>query len=60
VEVPLVITARITRHRKKLIETEGRVCLKDGTVVAESTAKQFIAENEVGKADKVSESKSHV
>lgn len=60
VEVPLVITARITRHRKKLIETEGWVCLEDGTVVAESTAKQFIAENEAGKADKVRESQSHV
>jgi len=60
VEVPLVITARITRRRKKIIETEGRICLKDGTVVAESTAKQFIADNEAGKADKVRESKSHV
>ncbi len=60
VEVPLVVTARITRRRKKIIETEGRVCLKDGTVVAESTAKQFIAENEAGKADKVMEKKSHV
>ena len=60
VEVPLLVTARVTRHRKKLIETEGQVCLKDGTVVAESTAKQFIAENEAGKADKVRESRSHV
>ena len=60
VGVPLVITARIARQRKKLIETEGQVCLKDGTIIAESTAKQFIAENEVGKADKVRESKSHV
>jgi acyl-coenzyme A thioesterase PaaI-like protein len=60
VEAPLVITARITRHRKKLIETTGQVCLKDGTVVAESTAKQFIAENEAGKPDKVRETRSHV
>jgi len=60
VEVPLVITARITRLRKKLIETEGQVCLKDGTVVAESTAKQFIAENEAGKPDRVRETRSHV
>ena len=60
VEVPLVITARITRHLKKLIETAGQVCLKDGTVVAESTAKQFIAENEAGKPDKVRETQSHV
>jgi acyl-coenzyme A thioesterase PaaI-like protein len=60
VEVPLFVTARITRHRKRLIETEGQVCLKDGTIVAESTAKQFIAANEAGKADKVRESRSHV
>jgi acyl-coenzyme A thioesterase PaaI-like protein len=60
VESPLVITAWITRRRKKLIETSGRVCLKDGTVIAESTAKQFIAESEAGKPDKVKEKKSHV
>lgn len=60
VESPLVITAWITRRRKKLIETSGRVCLKDGTVIAESTAKQFIAENEAGKPDMVKEKKSHV
>jgi acyl-coenzyme A thioesterase PaaI-like protein len=60
VGIPLVITARITRHRKKLIETEGTVCLKDGTVIAEGSAKQFVAENEADKNDKVRESKSHV
>ncbi len=60
VEEPLVVTARVTRYRKKLIETEGQVCLKDGTVVAESTAKQFVAENEAGKVDKVRENRSHV
>ena len=60
VEVPLVITARITRNRKKLIETMGQICLKDGTVIAESTAKQFVVENEPGKVNKVKESRSHV
>jgi len=60
VAVPLVVTAWITRHRKKLIETVGKVYLKDGTVIAESTAKQFIAENRAGQADKVKESRSHV
>jgi acyl-coenzyme A thioesterase PaaI-like protein len=60
VGVPLVITARVTRHRKRLIETTGEICLKDGTVIAESTAKQFIAENEAGKADRVRETRSHV
>jgi acyl-coenzyme A thioesterase PaaI-like protein len=60
VEAPLVITAWITRHRKKLIETAGKVAFKDGTIVAESTAKQFIAENRAGQADKVKENRSHV
>ena len=60
VEAPLVVTAWITRHRKKLIETVGKVCLKDGTVIAESTAKQFIAEKRAGQPDKVKESRRHV
>ena len=60
VEVPLVITAWITRQRKKLIETAGKVTLKDGTVIAESTARQFIAENLAGQGDKVKETRSHV
>ena len=60
VEAPLVITAWITRHRKKIIETAAKAALKDGTIVAESTAKQFIAENRAGQADKVKENRSHV
>jgi uncharacterized protein (TIGR00369 family) len=60
VEEPLVVTARITRHSRKLIETEGQVSLQDGTIVAESTAKQFVAESETGQPDKVKEKRSHV
>jgi uncharacterized protein (TIGR00369 family) len=60
VETPLVITARVTKHGTRLIETEGKVCLKDGTLVAESTAKQFVAKSEAGKVDKVREKRSHV
>jgi acyl-coenzyme A thioesterase PaaI-like protein len=60
VEVPLVITAWVTRQRKKLIETAGQACLKDGTVIAESTAKQFIAENKAGEVDIVRENRNHV
>ena len=59
VEVPLVITAQVTRNRKKLIETAGKICLKDGTVIAESTAKQFVFDNEPGYGGKM-ESRSHV
>jgi acyl-coenzyme A thioesterase PaaI-like protein len=55
----LVITAWITRRRSKILDTAGKICLKDGTVVAESTAKQFIAENAAGH-DKVKENRSHV
>jgi uncharacterized protein (TIGR00369 family) len=58
VEAPLVVTAWITRQRKKIIETAGKVALKDGTIIAESTAKQFIAENAA--EDKVKETRSHV
>jgi acyl-coenzyme A thioesterase PaaI-like protein len=60
VAVPLVVSAWITRHRKKIIETAGKVCLQDGTVVAESTAKQFIAENAAGQPDLVKEKQRHV
>ena len=60
VAVPLVITAWITRRSTRLIETEGRVCLKDGTVVAEASAKQFIAGSATGGPDKVRETRRHV
>jgi acyl-coenzyme A thioesterase PaaI-like protein len=60
VALPLVISAWITRQRKKIIETAGKVCLEDGTIIAESTAKQFIAENRANQPDKVKESRSHV
>jgi acyl-coenzyme A thioesterase PaaI-like protein len=60
VTAPLVVSAWITRHRKKIIETAGKVCLQDGTVVAESTAKQFIAENIAGQPDPVKEKQRHV
>jgi acyl-coenzyme A thioesterase PaaI-like protein len=55
---PLVVTAWITRQRKKIIETAGKVTLEDGTVIAESSAKQFVAENAA--VDKVKETRSHV
>lgn len=59
VEVPLVITASVTKNRRKLIETEARVCLKDGTVIAESTAKQFVVENGAGSSGKGQGSPGH-
>jgi acyl-coenzyme A thioesterase PaaI-like protein len=44
VEETLYITARITRRNRKLIESSARICLKDGTLIAESTSKQFVIE----------------
>ena len=58
VEEPLVITSSVTKNRKKLIETRASVCLKDGTVVAESTSKQFVVFNEPGHGGKSKESRS--
>jgi len=40
---PLVITARVTKQTRKLIEAEAEMHLKDGTPVADSTATMFIA-----------------
>jgi len=60
VDAALTVTARITRQRKKVIETEGQLLLTDGTVVAEATAKQFVAENAAPQGDLVREKKDHV
>ncbi len=48
---PLVITSSPTRVTKRLLETEGRVALLDGTVIAESTATHVIIEEKAGDAD---------
>jgi uncharacterized protein (TIGR00369 family) len=49
VAVPLVVTASVTKHGRMVMETEAKVCLKDGTVVAESTAKQFVVSRKPGR-----------
>ncbi|MFC1970591.1 PaaI family thioesterase [Chloroflexota bacterium] len=56
VEVPLVITASVTRNRKKLIEASASVCLKDGTIIAESTSKQFVVDHKPVHSDVSEES----
>lgn len=59
IERPLVITSSVVRNRRKVIETKAMVCLKDGTVVAEGTSKQFVVEAEQGGSGNREESKSH-
>ena len=39
---PLVITCSIAKRNKRLIETEARVSLTDGTIIAEGTSTQFV------------------
>lgn len=42
---PLVITCRITRNSRKLIETKAQVSLADGTLVAQGRATQYVVQN---------------
>ena len=47
----LLITAHPTRVTKRLIETDGKLALRDGTVIAESTGKHVIIKEKAGDAD---------
>jgi len=49
---PLVMTSSITRRTRKLIETKAAISLKDGALIAEGTATQFVV-NSQNKEDKV-------
>ena len=39
---PLIITSSITENKRRLVKTEASISLKDGTIVAEATATQFV------------------
>ncbi|MFC1939157.1 PaaI family thioesterase [Chloroflexota bacterium] len=39
---PLVVTSSVTRKTRKLVESRAAVSLKDGTLIAEGTATQFV------------------
>ncbi len=43
---PLIITSSVTKKTRKLVETEASVVLKDGTLVAEGTATQFVVNSQ--------------
>jgi uncharacterized protein (TIGR00369 family) len=38
---PLIVTARVTKQTRRLVETEAEVHLRDGTTIADSTATMF-------------------
>ena len=39
---PTVVTAAVTRNARRFIETEAKMTLRDGTPIAECTAKQVV------------------
>ncbi|MFC2011324.1 PaaI family thioesterase [Chloroflexota bacterium] len=45
IDEPLVIISSITRKTRKVAETKAMVALRDGTLIAEGTAKHFIADS---------------
>lgn len=42
IDETLIITARVIRNTRRLLETEACLSLRDGTVVAEASATQFV------------------
>ena len=46
--VPMVVTARLVKKTRKLLTTTATITLKDGTVIAESTARAYIVNSEQG------------
>ena len=43
---PLVITSSVTKKTRKLVEAKAAVASKDGTLIAESTATQFVVNSQ--------------
>ena len=41
---PLIITGRTTKNTRRVVNTEAKVALRDGTVVAEATGIQYVIE----------------
>ena len=39
---PLVVTASMTKNARRFTETEAKITLTDGTIIAESTAMQYV------------------
>ena len=48
---PLIITSHITKKTRKLLKTKATISLKDGTLIAEGKATQFVV-NSQNKEDK--------
>ena len=53
VEENLIITARITRNTRKIIQTEACVTSNDGTLIAKGTGTQYVIEKVPGETGNV-------
>ena len=42
---PLLVTASVAKKTRKLVKTKASVTLKDGTLIAEGTATQFVVDS---------------
>ncbi len=52
---PLAISASIVRNTRKIIRTESQIRLRDGTLVAEGTATQFVVEDRASGGKEIGE-----
>ena len=50
IDEPLIITSSTIKKTRKLIETKAAISLKDGTLIAEGTATQFVINTRTGEA----------
>ncbi len=48
IDEPLIITSSATKKTRKLVETKAAISLKDGTLIAEGTATQFVINTRTG------------
>lgn len=51
VDEPIIVTASVTRNARRYVETEAKVTLTNGTLVAECTAMQYVG-SEVNEKDR--------
>jgi len=51
IDEPIIVTASLTKNARRFVETEAKMTLMDGTLVAECTATQYVG-SEVNERDK--------
>ncbi|TET16694.1 MAG: PaaI family thioesterase [Dehalococcoidia bacterium] len=46
IDEPTIVTASMTKNARRFTETEAKMTLKDGTLIAECTAMQYVGSSE--------------